>query len=139
MIRHCELLLIQSGHSEIPVDGICMGGLSMLNGILGFRRHLILFGLLLAGCGHGSTRIIVPKWDAEAATERAMSDYDADGNQKLSREELKRSPGLLYALKFFDGDGDGAISVDELKSKLKEMREQQAAIVEAPCSVTRGG
>jgi hypothetical protein len=105
----------------------------------GLRWPFILFGLLLAGCGGGRTRVSAPEWDAAAATEHAMSEYDADGNQKLSREELKRCPGLLIAAKLFDGDGDGAISVDELKTKLAEMHEQQAALVEVSCSVTRGG
>src|SRR4051794_6310541 len=99
MIRHCDAQLEQSRHSEIAVDGICMGCHSMLIRNLTLRRRLVLFGLLLAGCGHGQTRIVVPQWDAAAATERAMSDYDADRNQKLSRDELKKSPGLLYALK----------------------------------------
>ena len=39
----------------------------------------------------------------------------------------------------FDRDSDGAISADELKAKLQEFHEQQAALVEVHCSVTKGG
>ena len=68
-----------------------------------------------------------------------LSDYDANGDHKLSREELKKCPGLLSAVAHFDRDSDGAISADELKAQLQEIHEQQAALVEVHCSVSKGG
>jgi hypothetical protein len=72
-----------------------------------------------------------------AATDRAVSKYDSNGDQKLSREELKLSPGLLAAINLLDRNGDGSISSDELKAMLLEIEQQQAALVEIPCTVTR--
>ena len=111
----------------------------MLQGILGGQRRLVLFGVLLAGCSRGPTAVNAPEWDPAAAAERALADYDANRDHKLSREELKKCPGLLSAVALFDRDGDGAISADELKAKLQEIHELQSAIVEVQCSVTKGG
>jgi EF hand domain-containing protein len=113
--------------------------LSMLTGVLNVRRSFFLIGLLLAGCGRGPSGINAPAWDAAAATARALSDNDANHDQKLSRDELRKCPGLLSALKHFDIDGDGSISTDELKTKMQEIHDQQAALVEVPCSVMKGG
>jgi hypothetical protein len=93
----------------------------------------------LAGCSRGPSGVYAPEWDATAAAERALSEYDSNGDHKLSRDELKSCPGLLSALKRFDADGDSAISASELTATLKEIREQQGALVEVTCSVTRGG
>ena len=111
----------------------------MLQGVLGGQRRLILFGVLLAGCGLGSKGIKAPEWDPAVAADRALADYDANGDHKLSRDELKKCPGLFSAVALFDRDGDGAISADELKAKLQEIHDQQAALVEVHCTVTKGG
>jgi hypothetical protein len=111
----------------------------MWQGVLDRQRRLVLFCILLAGCGRGPRDIKAPEWNPAAAAERALSDYDADGDHKLARQELKNCPGLLSALALFDRDSDGAISSDELKAKLQEIHEQQTALVEVSCSVMKGG
>jgi hypothetical protein len=111
----------------------------MLREVLGGQRRLVLFGVLLTGCGPGSKDLKVPEWDPAVAAERALSDFDSNGDHKLSREELKKCPGLLAALALFDRDGDSAISADELKAKLQEFHEQQGAVVAVQCSVMKGG
>jgi hypothetical protein len=93
----------------------------------------------LAGCGGGPSDIKAPTWDPATAAERALAEYDANHDHKLSKEELKKCPGLLSAVAHFDRDSDGAISADELKAKLEEIHDQQAALVEVQCSVTKGG
>ncbi len=99
--------------------------------------RLIFFGLLLAGCDRAPAGIALPEWDPASATDRALAEYDSNGDHKLSRDELKKCPGLLSARDRFDQDGDGSISGDELKSKLQELRQQEAALVEITCVVTR--
>jgi hypothetical protein len=94
---------------------------------------------LLAGCPRASTEISMPKWDAGAAADSALATYDANGDQKLSREELKKSPGLLSALKSLDRDSDGSLSGEELKLGLHQIRQQEAALVEIACTVRRNG
>jgi hypothetical protein len=91
------------------------------------------------GCNRAPTGIAPPKWDPAAAADQGIAAYDTSGDQKLSKEELKKSPGLLSALKHFDRDGDGSISHDELKTGLHEIRQQEAALVEISCIVTRDG
>jgi hypothetical protein len=111
----------------------------MFRGLIPDWRWLLPFGLLLGGCRFSSSTIEVPEWDPAAAADRALSEYDTNGDRKLSREELKKSPGLLSAIDAFDQDGDRSISGDELTSKLNEIRQQDAALVEITCVVTRGG
>src|SRR5262245_49236890 len=100
-------------------------------------RWLLLCSLLMTGCNRLSGSIDVPEWNPVVAADRAISEYDANRDQKLSRDELKKCPGLLSALDRFDNNGDASISADELKSKLKEMWDDQAALVEVTCVVTR--
>ncbi|HEX2473950.1 MAG TPA: hypothetical protein VHK01_04360, partial [Lacipirellulaceae bacterium] len=109
------------------------------HGLIPDRRWLLLFSLLLGGCRSSSATIEVPEWDPAAAADRALSDYDTNGDRKLSREELKKCPGLLSAIDQFDQDRDRSISGDELTAKLNEIRQQDAALVEITCVVTRGG
>jgi hypothetical protein len=109
----------------------------MLSGFLHDWRRLAWVGLLLVGCTHSPTSVAVPEWDPGAAADRALSEYDSNGDRKLSPVELKKCPGLLSALGRFDGDHDGSISGDELKSQLEEIRQNEAALVEITCTVMR--
>jgi EF hand domain-containing protein len=108
----------------------------MLRGLMTDWRWLILFGLLLVGCGCSSVTMELPKWDPATATDRALSEHDSNHDGKLSREELKKCPGLSSAIADFDQDGDGSISGDELKSVLQGMKDDEAALVEVACVVT---
>ncbi len=49
------------------------------------------------------------------------------------------NPSTQTSIGPFDGDGDASISADELKSKLQEIRQNEAALVEVTCVVTRNG
>jgi hypothetical protein len=85
----------------------------------------------------GPAEIATPEWDPATATDRALAEYDSNGDRNLSRDELKKSPGLLSTIGRFDQDGNGSISAEELKSKLREIRQQEAALVAITCIVTR--
>jgi hypothetical protein len=111
----------------------------MLRGLMNDRRWLLLFGLLLGGCGFSSSSMEIPDFDPAAAVDRALTEYDSNKDRKLSRDELKKCPGLLSSIKDFDQDGDGSISGDELKSKLQEIQGTGPALVEVSCVVTRSG
>jgi EF hand len=108
----------------------------MLRGLNIDWRWPVFFGLLLIGSGCSSTTMELPEWDPATATDHALSKYDSNGDGKLSREELKKCPGLLSAIADFDRDGDRSISGDELKSVLQGMKEDEAALVEVGCVVT---
>lgn len=102
-------------------------------------RRLTWIGLLLGGCSRSGGDIALPEWNPSAAAGQALTTYDSNGDHKLSPDELKKCPGLLASLSRVDRDGDGTISGDELTAKLKEIQDQQAALVEVMCVVTRGG
>lgn len=58
----------------------------------------IVFGLIATlGCFGGPTAIQVPKIDAESAAVEAASEYDKDGDNVLSQDELESCPSLLAA------------------------------------------
>jgi len=101
-------------------------------------RSVVVIGALLAGCNLSRQGIEVPQWDPSAAADRAMSEYDSNGDGQLSRDELQACPGLLSAIAAIDRDGDGSVSADELKASLQELRQNEAALVEVRCVVTRG-
>jgi hypothetical protein len=102
------------------------------------RGRLAWLGMLLVGCSNAPAGIEAPEWDPAVATERALTKYDGSGDQKLSKDELKASPGLLSALERFDRDGDGAMSAEELRTNLEEFQKQDASLVAVSCAVMRG-
>jgi hypothetical protein len=106
--------------------------------LCGKGGRLAWLSALLIGCSGAPAGIEPPQWDPAVATERALNEYDSSGDQKLSKEELKASPGLLSALGRFDQDGDGAMSADELRSNLEAFRQQDASLVAVSCVVNRG-
>jgi hypothetical protein len=111
----------------------------MSRGFLLRRTSPVLLALLLVGCHRAPAEIATPKWDPATAADRALSDYDSNGDHKLSPEELKKCPGLFAVKDRFDSDRDGSISRDELISQLHDIRQQDAALVEISCVVTRNG
>jgi hypothetical protein len=111
----------------------------MLRGLISDRWWLLLFGMLLGGCGFSSASMEMPEWDPATAADRALTEYDSNGDRKLARDELKKCPGLLSSIKDFDQDADGSISGEELKSKLQEILGSGPALVELACVVTRSG
>lgn len=111
----------------------------MLRGLMSDWRGLLLFGLLLGGCGFSSVSMEMPELDPATAADRALSEHDSNGDGKLSREELKKCPGLLSAIADFDRDRDRSISGDELRAKLQEIQGTGPALVEVSCVVTSNG
>ena len=69
----------------------------------------------------------------------ALKEFDANGDQKLGKDELQKCPGLLAAIGQFDQDRDGTISPNELETKLSEMEKQGAGLVAMTCVVRCGG
>ena len=112
----------------------------MLRGFLHGWRRLVWFGLLLVGCDRGPAGVAAPEWDPAAAAERALSEYDANGDHKLSREELKKCPGLLSAWNASIAIAMARYPADELKSQLHEIHgNRRPRSSKYHCSVTQGG
>lgn len=111
----------------------------MSNQVLRNLAQFVPVSLLLTGCARGPSGIAVPEWAPAVVAGRILTECDANGDRNLSAEELKKSPGLLSATSYFDRDGNGSVSENELTSKLQELYDDQAALVEINCMVTRGG
>jgi hypothetical protein len=92
---------------------------------------------MLSGCTGESTVVADPGLDPAVVTDRTLKEYDANGDKKLSRDELKKSPGLFSAIEVVDSNRDGSISSDELKAVLQDVL--QGALVELSCTVTLAG
>jgi hypothetical protein len=111
----------------------------MLSGFLHDWRLISFFGMLLVGCNRAPAGVAEPELDPQGSTDRVFTEYDANADQKLSRDELTKSPGLLAALSSLDRDRDGAIASDELKASLERFQAEGAGLVTISCMVTRGG
>ncbi len=71
--------------------------------------------MLTAGCGSGQIETV--DLGPELA-QQAFQKYDANGDASLSQDELIKSPPLLASLPRIDSNKDGAISLDELSSRV---------------------
>ena len=87
------------------------------------RRTTVFFKMsallaLTAGCGRGQvdTTVLGPE-----LAQKAIQTYDTNGDVSLSPDELRSSPPLLASLKRIDSNKDGAISLDELSSRVKTL------------------
>ena len=87
--------------------------------VRGRTLSAILGVCAVAGCSRFPAPPERPDLSPSDAAQKAMGQYDADGDGKLSGEELKKCPALAVALKRIDSDGDGALSADEIAARIK--------------------
>jgi hypothetical protein len=89
-----------------------------------FNRHVVpsTFAMLLlaiVGCGGSPTTELGKKASPAAAADAAIKAYDTDGDGQLSLAELKAAPALLAAVDRIDTDRDGKISRGELLARFE--------------------
>jgi EF hand len=91
-------------------------------GSLSFRL-MVLLGLLgtcwMTGCSRFPKPPKPPDLSPSEAAQKAISQYDANGDGKLSGDELKKCPALAVAMKRIDTNGDGALEADEIAARIK--------------------
>ena len=95
-------------------------------------------GMALAGCSRGPARYVPPSVNANAGTS-AVEKYDADGNGKLSNEELSASPALKSAISQMDKDGDAQLAPSEIDARVDEWRESKVALTSVMVTVRLDG
>jgi hypothetical protein len=88
------------------------------------------------GCSRGPARIAAPEWDPSGQASAALESLDADSDGKLQEGELAKAPGLAAGAKHIDEDGDGAVSVDELRARF-EMFESAGVALRTPSFVVK--
>lgn len=86
---------------------------------------------LLSSIGCGPSKppaVIAPPFDPGAISSKALELYDADKDGKLSAEELKAAPSILFSLKSIDTNGDGAIDASEMKARIQGWIDMKVAL-----------
>jgi len=84
--------------------------------------------VLAAGCSRGPARVAAPALNPHAGRD-ALALYDANGEGKISGEELDKVPALRYALERLDTDGDGGVSAAEIDQRVQTWRESQLGLI----------
>lgn len=99
------------------------------------RIGLVVFVAFSAGClSNTAPRIRAPKWNPEAAADKAMvMDTDADGF--LTPKELTEAPGLKAVLPNLDADGDKKLSREEVLMRIDEYAKNRTGMMEFRCVI----
>jgi hypothetical protein len=84
--------------------------------------------IFFVGCG-GPSRVRPPKIDPQQAGQQAIAEYDRDGDGLLSLEELKACQGLERAISKYDADGDTKISASEIASRIQAWLDSRIGLV----------
>ncbi|MDO4629193.1 MAG: hypothetical protein Q4C70_08425 [Planctomycetia bacterium] len=76
-----------------------------------------IFFAELSGCGRPAPT--APEIEPEVMAKKALELYDANGDGKISGDELDKTPALAFSLKEMDTDKDRALSAAEIQSRLE--------------------
>ncbi|WP_148074640.1 EF-hand domain-containing protein [Bythopirellula goksoeyrii] len=68
---------------------------------------------------------------------KAISEFDKNGDSKLSEEELSSAPGLKYCSKQLDseGDGDGSLNSEEIASRISQYVKMRVGLTPFDCKI----
>jgi len=106
----------------------------------GQRRLTIwLCVMLLNGCSGRPGRVAPPNLDPTGAAEKALADFDTNGDGGIDASELGGCPGLKAVAKAVDTDRDGRLSASEIAARIAQWGAQRVAMVAVNCSVVRSG
>jgi hypothetical protein len=104
------------------------------------RLCCLCLGLLaVAACSPSGGRIHPPDLDPERAAQQALEEYDANKDGAIAGPELDRCPGLKFALKIMDRDGDGRLNAAEIADRLRQHQEARVGLTALPCQVMLDG
>jgi len=92
-----------------------------------------------SGCFSHTTRVSAPRINASAAAAKAMELYDKNNDGSLDKKELEACPGMLAAIKEYDTDGNQQISRDEIAARITAWKATSAAMLTVDCRVTLDG
>lgn len=94
---------------------------------------------LYCGCGERTYVAQPPKINASASAERALEQYDGDGDGTIAGTELDEVPGIKAALETIDTDGNGQVTEEEIASRIRSWQETGAGLMSLRCEVIYNG
>ena len=102
---------------------------------------LLLCALIAAGCGGSGSVPPPPEYDADAAAQAALGEYDKNKSGSIDGGEVAACPAMKDAIKAIDTNKDGQISADELKARFSRYGSKVggAGPTAATCRVTFDG
>jgi len=91
--------------------------------------------LVHVGCSGRPKRIKQPKLDSAATVQRALAEYDQDGDGAIGGAEIEMSPTLRH----FDTNGDNRVEPVELTQLISKWKTSRLGLVETYATVTFHG
>ena len=92
------------------------------------------------GCCNGQPAgPAAPPFDPAASGRRAIADYDIDDDGMISSDEAQACPSLAAAFQRVDTNSDGALSEDEIVSRVSHLLNAPVRIVSGSAHVTLDG
>ncbi|MFO0911993.1 MAG: hypothetical protein U0795_03475 [Pirellulales bacterium] len=115
-----------------------MGAGELFTKRAGWGGWIGLAGLLMsiAGC-FGPKAMPTPVWNPDVAADNCMKQYDTDSDGSLNKKELAASPGLNAAVSYLDADGDKKLSREEIRARIQLYQETKVNKQQL-CRVTIG-
>lgn len=98
-----------------------------------------LLASTLASCSYGPARVKQPGIDASRAGSLALEQYDKNGDDVVSGEELNAAPALKAALQRLDTNNDGGVSDDEIAERVKAWKAMQSGMTTVRMHFTLDG
>lgn len=102
------------------------------------RWGVVLCFVLVAGCSGRPSKLAAPGV-AKDAPQKAIAQYDTDGDGTISGDELDKAPALKASLKRGDADGDGKLTADEIAKRIEVWKNSGLALTRLAITIERGG
>jgi hypothetical protein len=99
----------------------------------------VFASLLLCGCSRGPGAIPPVVIDVDEVTEAIIEHHDKDGNGTLSLEELKSVAAIGNRIAKYDGNADRQVDKGEISANLQRIFDGRMGLLSATCRVTRNG
>jgi len=110
------------------------------NRALGLLAALGLSGMMVAvGCQSKPPRVPPPTIDPSEAGTAAIDEYDTDGDEGLSHEELAKCPAILSAMELYDQNRDGKVNADEIADRIRSWQAHSIGVTSFYCKVLMDG
>lgn len=95
-------------------------------GLLALR----VVGLLVCvGCSNRPARVVAPAIDVDAVVDRIMEEGDQNSDGIFAKEEFSAIPAIEAAVSTFDANGDNTVSRDELSNWFMAIKESRIGMV----------